>query len=534
MSRLRNESNIMVAKEILNTKTDRSRIGLGLDALANVVRVTLGPRGRNVLLEQSWGKPLVTKDGASVAKEIELSDSFENLGAQLVKEVAAKTADVAGDGTTTAIVLAQAIFREGAQMVAAGNDPMELKLGIDAAVAAIVEALVSISQPVADRLEVAQVATGSANGDSSIGELIAEAIERVGQDGVVTVEEGQTMVTSLEFARGLRLDRGYLSPYFITDPQRMEAVLNDALVLFVERELAQLHDLVPLLEQVAQGGRPLLIVAADVAGEALATLVVNRMKGTLQVCAIKAPGFGDARKELLSDVATVCGGKVASPEVGIELRNLTLEDLGRAKTIIVGKDDTTFVGGGGSAEAIALRAVELRARIEDSSSEFEREKLRERLAKITGGVAVLTVGGASEMEIKEKIGRVEDALGATRAAIAEGIVPGGGVALLRALPALDGLVLQGAGRFGVEIVRRALEQPLRQIAENAGLDGAIVADRVRRGTGAFGYNAAAERYEDLLTAGICDPTKVVRVALQHAASVAGLLLTSEVLIAAKK
>ncbi len=523
----------MVAKEIIYTSAARAEIGRGLDALADVVRVTLGPRGRNVVLERSWGVPLITKDGVSVAKEIELDNPFENMGAQMVKEVAEKTSDVAGDGTTTAIVLAQAIYREGARLVAAGIDPMEIKRGIEAAVSVVVGALAAGSKPIDGHAEIAQVAKNSANGDGEIGELISEAMEKVGLDGVVTVEEGKSMETALEFTQGMQIDRGYLSPYFVTDTARMEAVLADCLVLLVEQEISNLQDILPLLEAVSGGNHSLLIVAPDVGGEALAALVVNRIQGALEVCAVKAPSFGDARREILQDLAIVCGGNVVSRDLGIELRNVALGDLGRARIISIDKETATFVGGAGAPELVTARANQLRTEIEECSSEFEREKLRERLAKIVGGVAVLKIGGATETEIKERKARVEDALHATRAAIAEGIVPGGGVALLRTLPALNGLVLGGEQRFGVNVIRRAIEQPLRQIARNAGKEGAVVVKKVREGTNGFGYNAASETYEDLVSAGIIDPTMVVRVALQNAASVAALLLTTEVVIAEK-
>ncbi len=503
--------------------------------MARAVRVTLGPKGRNVLIEKSWGAPIVTKDGVTVAKEVDFSDRFENMGAQLVKEVASKTSDVAGDGTTTATVLAQAIFREGTKLVAAGVNPMDLKRGIDQAVAVVVEQLQKLSKPTRDPSEIAQVGTVSANGDEAVGAMIAEAMERVGKEGVITVEEAKAIDSSLEVVEGMQFDRGYLSPYFVTEAESMQVVLEDALILISERKIASMKDLLPLLEQVAQQAKPLLIVAEDVEGEALATLVVNKLRGSLRVAAVKAPGFGDRRKAMLEDIAVLTGGQVISEELGIKLENVTPKDLGRAKKILIDKDDTTLIGGAGSKKAIEGRCVELRQQIEKVTSDYDREKLEERLAKLSGGVAVVKVGAATETEMKEKKARVEDALHATRAAIQEGIVPGGGVALLRAQPALDGLAegLPADQRPGVAIVRRALEEPLRQISENAGVEGSIVVDRVKAGKGAFGFNAATETYEDLLKAGVIDPTKVVRCALQNAASVAGLLLTTEALVAEK-
>jgi chaperonin GroEL len=509
----------------------RARLGEGLDTLANAVRVTLGPAGRTVALDRSYGAPLVTRDGVTVAKEIVLDDHLANLGAQLVKEVASQTGDDAGDGTTTATVLAQRLFAEGTKLVSAGVNPMELKRGIDASVAAVVAALEKASRPVDGRADIAHVGRVSANGDAAIGELIADAMEKVGRDGVITLEEAKGIETTLELVDGLRFDRGYLSPYFVTDPQRLEVVLADALVMVADQKLSSMAALVPLLELVAKAGKPLLIVADDVEGEALATLVVNKLRGTLAVCAVKAPGFGDRRKDLLGDLAARCGAMLISEEVGFDLELLTLADLGHAKTVTVTKDHTTLVGGGGLAPAIAARVAQVRVLLEKTTSDYDREKLRERLAQLTSGVALISVGAATELELKERKSRFDDALHATRAAVEEGIVPGGGVALLRAGAALRDLVLPGDQHFAVAIVRRALEAPLRQLVENAGLEGAVVVDKVQQGEGAFGYDVAKERYGDLLAAGILDPTKVVRVALQNAASVVSLMLTTEAMIA---
>jgi chaperonin GroEL len=520
----------MVAKEILFDEEARRRIGMGLDALANAVKVTLGPRGRTVLLASSWGAPGVTKDGVSVAKEIELRDRFENLGAQMVKEVASKTSDVAGDGTTTAIVLAQAIYAEGLKLVSAGADPMELKRGIEAAVAVVSRELEGVSRPVAQTAEIAQVGTISSNGDATIGRLIAEAMDRVGKEGVITVEQSQSMDTQLEVVEGMQLDRGYLSPYLVTDAERMEAVLDKPLVFLHEKRISNAQSLLPLLERVAAASRPLLIIAEDIDGDALVTLVTNKLRGTLLVCAVKAPGFGARRQEILADIG-VLTGQVLTAELGGRMEDLTLEDLGRADKITVDKDHTTIIGGAGGTVAIQARCGQLRTQIEQSSSDYDREKLQERLARLVGGVAVIKVGAATEIELKEKKARVEDALHATRAAVEEGIVPGGGVALLRAIPALDALALGGERRLGVAIIRRALEEPLRQMARNAGVDGAVVVAAVREGADAYGYNLASLVYEDLLAAGVADPTKVVRVALQNAASVAALMLTTEALVA---
>ncbi len=523
----------MAAKEIVFSSAARAEIAKGLNLLANAVKVTLGPRGRNVVIEKSWGSPTVTKDGVTVAKEVEVENKFQNMGAQMVKEVASKTSDVAGDGTTTATVLAQAIYNEGAKLVAAGLNPMDLKRGIDAAVAAIIEHLKSLSVSTKGKKDIAQVGTISANGDSTIGDMIAEAMEKVGKEGVITVEESKTLHSELDVVEGMQFDRGYLSPYFVTDAERMEAVLNDCFVLTHEKKISNMKELLPLLEQVAKAGRPLLIIAEDVDGEALATLVVNKLRGTLQICAVKAPGFGDRRKEMLKDIATLTGGTAVTEDLGLKLENLSIKDLGTAKRITVDKDNTTIVDGAGKKADIDARVKTIRATIEETSSDYDREKLQERLAKLVGGVAVIRVGAATEVEMKEKKARVEDAMHATRAAVEEGIVPGGGVALIRSIASLDKLTFDDDRRYGVNIVRRALEEPLRQISANAGVDGSIVVNKVREGQGAFGYNAAKLAYEDLVAAGVIDPTKVVRTALQNAASVAGLMLTTETLIAEK-
>jgi chaperonin GroEL len=521
----------MTAKEILYNSDARKQIANGLNALANAVKVTLGPRGRNVVLERSYGAPTITKDGVTVAKEIELENHFANMGAQMVKEVASKTSDVAGDGTTTATVLAQAIYAEGAKLVTAGANPMDIKRGIDAAVAAVVAELARQSKPTQGKHEIAQVGIISANGDETIGNLIAEAMEKVGKEGVITIEEAKTMETTLDVVDGMQFDRGYLSPYFITDPERLEAVLNDCHVLIYDRKLSNLQELLPLLEQVAKAGKPLLVLAEDVEAEALATLVVNKLRGTLQVCAVKAPGFGDRRGEMLKDVAALTGGQAITKDLGIKLENLTLKELGRAKTVTVTKEHTTLIDGAGAKADIQARVVQIRNQLEETTSDYDREKLQERLAKLAGGVAVIKVGATTEVEMKEKKARVEDALHATRAAVEEGIVPGGGVALLRTLPQLAKLQLEGDQQFGVNIIRRALEEPLRQMAKNGGVDAAVVVNKVREGSGPFGYNVASNQYEDLVAAGVIDPTKVVRVALQNAASVASLMLTTEALIA---
>ena len=523
----------MAGKLVLFSADARAKVLRGVNILADAVTVTLGPRGRNVVLEKSWGAPTVTKDGVTVAKEIELADKFENMGAQMVKEVASKTSDVAGDGTTTATVLAQAIFREGAKLVAAGNNPMEIKRGIDKAVEAVVAELKKLSKSTKDPKEIAQVGTISANGDSTIGDIISKAMDKVGKEGVITVEEAKGLETTLETVEGMQFDRGYLSPYFVTDAERMECVLEDALILIHEKKISVMKDMLPLLEQVARAGKPLLIIAEDVEGEALATLVVNKLRGTLHTCAVKAPGFGDRRKAMLEDIATVTGGKAITEDLGIKLENLKLDDLGRAKKVVVDKDNTTIIEGAGSTKEIQGRIKQIRAQIEETTSDYDREKLQERLAKLVGGVAVIRVGAATEVEMKEKKARVEDAMHATRAAVEEGIVAGGGVALLRARSALDALKLDDGEQAGVNIVRRALEEPLRWIARNAGQDGSVVLEKVREAKGAFGFNAQTEEYEDLIKAGIIDPTKVVRTALQNAASVAGLLLTIEAMVAEK-
>ena len=523
----------MAAKEILFNTAARKQIAHGLNTLANAVKVTLGPRGRNVVIEKSWGSPTITKDGVTVAKEIELENKFENMGAQMVKEVASKTSDVAGDGTTTATVLAQAIYNEGAKLVAAGANPMELKRGIEAAVEAIIANLKEMSKPTKGKTEIAQVGTISANGDDTIGKMIAEAMEKVGKEGVITVEEAKSMETQLDVVEGMQFDRGYLSPYFVTDQERMEAVLEDAYILIHEKKISNMKELLPLLEQVAKSGKPFLILAEDVDGEALATLVVNKLRGTLHVCGVKAPGFGDRRKEMLKDIAILTGGQAVTEDLGLKLENLTLKDLGRAKRVTVDKDNTTLIEGAGKKPELEARVKQIRAQIEETTSDYDREKLQERLAKLAGGVAVIKVGAATETEMKEKKARVEDALHATRAAVEEGIVPGGGVALIRSIAAVEKLTLKGDQLYGANIVRRAIEEPLRQIAQNGGLEGSVVVDKVKNGKGSFGFNAASAQYEDLVAAGVIDPTKVVRAALQHAASVASLMLTTEALIADK-
>jgi chaperonin GroEL len=525
----------MAAKELLFNTDARSKLKRGVDQLAEAVRVTLGPKGRNVVIDKKFGSPTVTKDGVTVAKEVELSDPIENMGAQMVKEVATKTSDLAGDGTTTATVLAQAIFREGLKNVTAGANPMELKRGIDRAVEAVVEQLKAISVPSAGKKEIAQVGTISANNDKEIGNLIAEAMEKVGKDGVITVEEAKGLETTLETVEGMQFDRGYLSPYFVTDPEKMEAVLDDPYILIHDKKISAMKELLPLLEKVAQSGKPLLIIAEDVEGEALATLVVNKLRGTLKVVAVKAPGFGDRRKEMLRDIAVLTGGQVISEELGFKLENATLNDMGRAKRVVVDKDNTTIVDGRGKSDGIQGRIAEIRSAIDKSTSDYDREKLQERLAKLSGGVAVINVGAATETELKEKKARVEDALHATRAAVEEGIVPGGGVALIRAQGALEKLKGTEDERVGVEIVRRALEEPIRMIAQNAGAEGSIVVARVKESKEKnFGYNAATDTYEDLVKAGVIDPTKVTRTALQNAASIAGLLLTTEAVVVEKK
>jgi chaperonin GroEL len=526
----------MAAKELHFNVDARAALKRGVDQLADAVKVTLGPKGRNVVLDKKFGAPTVTKDGVTVAKEIELSDPLENMGAQMVKEVATKTSDLAGDGTTTATVLAQAIFREGLKNVTAGVNPMALKRGIDKAVAGVVEELKKISVPTAGKKEIAQVGSISANNDKEIGDLISEAMEKVGKDGVITVEEAKGLETTLETVDGMQFDRGYLSPYFVTDPEKMEAVLEDAYILIHDKKISSMKDLLPILEKVAQMGRPLLIIAEDVEGEALATLVVNKLRGTLRVCAVKAPGFGDRRKAMLQDVATLTGGQVISEEVGFKLENAVVSDLGRAKRIVVDKDNTTLIDGAGEEDKIQGRVKEIKTAIDKSTSDYDKEKLQERLAKLAGGVAVVNVGAATESEMKEKKARVEDALHATRAAVEEGIVPGGGVAFIRSQKMLKSLKLDDADeQIGVEIVRRALEEPMRMIAQNAGAEGSIVVEKVRASKEAnFGYNAQTDNFEDLVQAGVIDPTKVARTALQNAASIAGLLLTTEAIVVEKK
>ena len=518
-------------KQLLLKEEARAALLRGVNVIAHAVKVTLGPKGRNVVISKKFGSPTITKDGVTVAKEIELKDPYENMGAQMIKEVASKTSDLAGDGTTTATVLAQAIFRAGLRNVTAGANPMGLQRGIDQAVEKVVTELGKISKSTKDKKEIAQVATIASNNDHAVGKLIAEAMEKVGKDGVITVEEAKGMETDLEVVEGMQFDRGYLSPYMVTDPERMEAVLEDCLVLIHEKKLSIMKDMIPLLEQVAQSGKPLLIIAEDVEGEALATLVVNKLRGTLSCCAVKAPGFGDRRKAMLDDIAILTAGKAITEDLGIKLENLKLEDLGRAKKVVVDKDNTTLIDGAGKTAAIEGRIKQIRAQIEETTSDYDREKLQERLAKLAGGVAIIKVGEATETAMKEKKARVEDALNATRAAVEEGIVPGGGVALLRASKALDSLKLSGDEATGVDIVRRALEEPLRQIVQNAGLEGSIVVEKVRNATDtAYGFDAESNTYVDMVKAGIIDPTKVERVALQHAASIASLMLTSEALI----
>ena len=521
----------MAAKQIVYSENSRQAILRGVNQLADAVKVTLGPKGRNVVLEKKFGGPTITKDGVTVAKEVELKDPLENMGAQMVREVASKTSDVAGDGTTTATILAQCLFREGVKAVAAGANPMALKRGIEQAVEKVVEEVQKLSAKVEDNAKVAQVGTISANGDTRIGEIIAEAMTKVGKDGVITVEESKTMATELQTVEGMQFDRGYLSPYFVTDPDRMEAVLEEPYILIHEKKISNMKDLLPLLEQIARSGKPLLIVAEEVEGEALATLVVNKLRGTLNTCAVKAPGFGDRRKAMLEDIAILTGGKAIMEETGIKLEGVRIEDLGRAKRVVVDKDNTTIIDGAGSPKAIEGRIKQLRAQIEETTSDYDREKLQERLAKLAGGVAVIKVGAATETEMKEKKARVEDALHATRAAVEEGIVPGGGVALLRAAKALANLKLEGDEQIGVDMVKRACEEPLRQIVANAGFEGAIVAEKIRSSDNPnFGFNAQTGVYEDLVAAGVIDPTKVTRTALQNAASIAALMLTTEAMI----
>ena len=520
-----------MAKQLLFNEEARAALLRGVNIMAHAVKATLGPKGRNVVLDKKYGSPTITKDGVTVAKEVELKNPYENMGAQMIKEVASKTSDVAGDGTTTATVLAQAIFREGLKNVTAGANPMGLKRGIEQAVEQVVAELKQMTKSTKDKKEIAQVATIAANNDKTIGNLIAEAMEKVGKDGVITVEEAKAMETTLEVVEGMQFDRGYLSPYFVTDPERMEAVLEDCLILIYEKKLSVMKDMLPLLEQVARAGKPFLLIAEDVEGEALATLVVNKLRGTLSCCAVKAPGFGDRRKAMLQDIATLTGGKAITEDLGIKLENIKLEDLGRAKKVVVDKDNTTLIDGAGSTKEIEGRIKQIRAQIEETTSDYDKEKLQERLAKLAGGVAVIKVGAATETEMKEKKARVEDALNATRAAVEEGIVPGGGVALLRAAKALDHLKLAGDEATGAHIVRRALEEPIRRIVENAGLEGSVVVEKVKAAKElAYGFDAEKNEYVDLMHAGIIDPTKVERIALQNAASIASLLLTTEALI----
>ncbi len=523
----------MAAKVINYGATAREKMMKGVNTLADAVKVTLGPKGRNVLIEKSWGSPKITKDGVTVAKEIELKDKFENMGAQMVKEVASKTSDVAGDGTTTATILAQAIYREGSKLVAAGANPMVVKRGIEKAVSAVVGELKKISKPTKEKKEIAQVGTISANNDSTIGDVIAEAMEKVGKEGVITVEEAKGMETTLDIVEGMQFDRGYLSPYFVTNAEKMEAHLDEPYLLLNEGKISNMKDLVPILEQIAKMGRPILIIAEDVEGEALATLVVNKLRGTLHCAAVKAPGFGDRRKAMLEDIAILTGGQVVSSDLGIKLENITLNDLGTAKRVSIDKDNTTIVDGGGKRADLEGRVKQIRAQIDETTSDYDREKLQERLAKLIGGVAVINVGAATEIEMKEKKDRVEDALNATRAAVEEGIVPGGGVAFIRALKALDQVKPKGEEKMGLNLVKRALEEPVRQIANNAGFEGSVVVRRVMDGEDDFGFNAQKGVYEPLLAAGVIDPTKVARFALQNAASVASLLLTTEAMVSDK-
>jgi chaperonin GroEL len=523
-----------MAKQLKFDADARTAIKIGVDVLTDAVKVTLGPRGRNVIIEKSFGSPLVTKDGVTVAKEVELEDKFENMGAQMVKEVASKTSDVAGDGTTTATILAQGIYREGSKLVAAGYNPMDLKRGIEKAVEALATELKRMSKPTKDPREIAQVGTISANNDETIGNIIAEAMSKVGKEGVITVEEAKGMETTLEIVEGMQFDRGYLSPYFVTDPERMEVIAEDPYILIHEKKISNMKDLLPLLEQIARSGKPLIIVAEEVEGEALATLVVNKLRGTLHCCAVKAPGFGDRRKAMLEDIAILTGGQSIVEEMGVKLEAVQLTDLGRAKRVVIDKDNTTIIDGAGKKADIEGRVKQIRAQVEETTSDYDKEKLQERLAKLVGGVAVINVGAATETEMKEKKARVEDALHATRAAVEEGIIAGGGVAYIRAAKVLDGLKLDHDDQMaGVEIVRKSLFEPAKQIAINAGQDGGVIVDKIKSGKGNYGYNANTEVFEDLIVAGILDPTKVARVALQNAASVAGLMITTECAIADK-
>ncbi|NOZ24652.1 MAG: chaperonin GroEL [Nitrospirae bacterium] len=521
----------MAAKQLFFDEEARHAILKGVTTLTDAVKATLGPKGRNVIIDRKFGAPNITKDGVTVAKEIELKDPFENMGAQLVREVASKTSDAAGDGTTTATVIAYALYREGMKNVTAGSNPMDLKRGIEKAVEAAVEELKKMSKPVQDKKEIAQVGTISANNDPSIGELIADAMDKVGKDGVITVEEAKSMATTLDIVEGMQFDRGYISPYFITDPERMECNLEDAYILIHDKKISSMRDLIPLLEQIAKMGKPLLILAEDVEGEALATLVVNKLRGTLQICAVKAPGFGDRRKAMLEDIAILTGGTVISEDIGMKLENVKISDLGRAKKISVDKENTTIVEGAGDTASIQGRIKQIKTQMEETTSDYDREKLQERLAKLAGGVAVINVGAATETEMKEKKARVEDALHATRAAVEEGIIPGGGVALLRCIPAIDSLNLEGDQQVGVSIVRKALEEPIKQIVANAGLEGAIIVEKVKDSKEKnYGFDAQSEKFTDMIEAGIIDPTKVTRTALQNAASVASLMLTTEVMV----
>ncbi|WP_320042834.1 chaperonin GroEL [uncultured Desulfobacter sp.] len=522
-----------MAKEIKYDAKARQAMLKGVQTLADAVVVTLGPKGRNVVIEQSWGSPTVTKDGVTVAKEIEIEDKFENMGAQMVKEVASKTSDMAGDGTTTATVLARAIYENGQKLVVAGHNPMWIKRGIDKAVAKVVETLEEMATPTKNQNNIAQVGTISANNDETIGNIIAEAMDKVGKEGVITVEEAKSIDTTLDVVEGMQFDRGYLSPYFVTDTEKMSVSFDNPYVLICEKKVSSMKDLLPVLEEISKSGKPLLIVAEDVSGDALATLVVNKLRGSLNIAAVKAPGFGDRRKEMLEDMAVLTGGQVVSEDMGIKLENVTIQDLGQAKTITIDKDNTTIVDGAGTKEALEGRVKMLRAQVEETTSDYDREKLQERLAKLVGGVAIINVGAATETEMKEKKARVEDALNATRAAVEEGIVPGGGVALIRCLPALKALSLEGEEKLGINVIARAIEEPLRKIADNAGVEGAVVVNKVKEGKGAFGYNARTDVYEDLIAAGVMDPKKVVRFALQNAASVASIMLTTQAMIADK-
>jgi len=525
---------ISMAKEIKYDQAVRESLLKGVNTLSDAVRITLGPKGRNVIIEKSFGSPTMTKDGVTVAKEIELEDKFENMGAQMVREVASKTSDVAGDGTTTATVLAQAIYREGIKLVAAGHSPMELKKGIDKAVEVVVSELKKLSKPTQDQKEIAQVGTISANNDETIGNIIADAMSKVGKEGVITVEEAKSMETTLDIVEGMQFDKGYISPYFVTNPEKMETALDEPFILIYEKKISSMKDLLPILEQVAKMGKALLIIAEDVEGEALATLVVNKLRGTLKIAAVKAPGFGDRRKAMLEDIAILTGGQMISEELGIKLESTSIKDLGSAKRIVIDKDNTTIVDGAGDRKEIEGRVKQIRTQIEETTSDYDREKLQERLAKLVGGVAVINVGAATETEMKEKKARVEDSLNATKAAVEEGIIPGGGVAFLRCLEKLDEITLEGERQFGVNIVKKILEEPLRWIANNAGFDGSIVIDKVKNNKGNFGFDAAKEIYiEDMMAAGIIDPTKVARTALQNASSVAGLLLTTDCMVAEK-